>query len=381
MMTGNNADHTSRVVEEMKEIIMTLVATTTKCGGDGKTSVTNNVEGKTVRILDLCCGQGRHSIELLKEHIMIPNDIFVEIYGLDQSSFLIQLARDRCGTITARSEEMPSPLMEEEQEDTAGTNTEEKDKWSTRRKIAFTVGDCRSIPFPDDYFDIVLVMGNSFGYFSSSDDDAKVLCEIRRVLVPQRGIVVLDLTDGDYMRNTFSPRSWEWIDNTTFVCRERQLSRDKKRLISRELITSTERGVIRDQCYQERLYSRFEAWHMLREAQFRSPRTDKKPTAVAISGRDTPPTPAVKDEKSATDDHASGYVVVVKPAEQGESRRRGVDEDMPADDHDDEDEDVMNPAQAVLTGKDMSKRNQDLGMMECRMLLVAEAFLPKTNKL
>jgi D-alanine-D-alanine ligase len=40
------------------------------------------------RILDLCCGQGRHALELARRG-------FDHVTGLDHSSFLVQLARQR----------------------------------------------------------------------------------------------------------------------------------------------------------------------------------------------------------------------------------------------------------------------------------------------
>jgi D-alanine-D-alanine ligase len=81
-----------------------------------------------------------------------------------------------------------------------------------------------------------------------------VLREVRRVLKPT-GRVLLDLTDGDHMRQRYERRSWEWIDKNYFVCRERSLSDDGARLISREVITHTHKGVVSDQFYGERLYS------------------------------------------------------------------------------------------------------------------------------
>ncbi|KAJ3415881.1 hypothetical protein HDV05_003945 [Chytridiales sp. JEL 0842] len=173
------------------------------------------------RVLDLCCGQGRHTLQLAKD---FPG---LELYGHDQSSYLISLACERAASADL----------------TANTR--------------FTVGDCRQIPYEADSFDLVLLMGNSFGYFSSDDSDRQVLAEVKRVLKPG-GYLVLDLTDGGYMRSEYSPRSWEWIDDSTFVCRERQLSKDGLRLVSREVITSVDEGVIRDQFYQERLYAKEE---------------------------------------------------------------------------------------------------------------------------
>ncbi len=66
----------------------------------------------------------------------------------------------------------------------------------------------------------------------------------------------MDLMDGDWMRGNFEPRSWEWVDQNHFVCRERDLAGDGDRLISREVVVHAERGVIADQFYAERLYSK-----------------------------------------------------------------------------------------------------------------------------
>ena len=61
------------------------------------------------------------------------------------------------------------------------------------------------------------------------------------------GSIVLDITNGEWMRANFEPRSWEWIDQNHIVCRERSLSGDGQRLVSREVVTHAERGVIIDQ--------------------------------------------------------------------------------------------------------------------------------------
>lgn len=166
-------------------------------------------------ILDLCCGQGRHALAFARRG-------FVNVSGLDRSHYLITRARS-----TARREGL---------------------------KATFREGDARKLPFPSDSFDYLMVLGNSFGYFESAKDDEAVLREVRRVLKPT-GRVLLDLTDGEYMRENFERRSWEWIDKNYFVCRERGLSDDRARLISREVITHTRKGVVSDQFYGERLYS------------------------------------------------------------------------------------------------------------------------------
>ncbi len=101
----------------------------------------------------------------------------------------------------------------------------------------------------------MFILGNSFGYFESINDDLQVLNEVFRVLKPW-GKILIDISDGSYIKKNFQPRSWEWIDKNLFVCRERSLSLDKNKLISREVITHVNKGVLVDQFYAERLYSK-----------------------------------------------------------------------------------------------------------------------------
>lgn len=179
-------------------------------------------------ILDLCCGQGRHSLELARRG-------FTKVYGLDRSHYLIQKARQQ-----ARKE---------------GLN------------VQFKEGDARKLPYPADSFDVVLILGNSFGYFESVQDDLRVLQEVQRILKPG-GKIFIDVADGEYLKSHFQPRSWEWIGKKQFVLRERSLSTDGQRLISREIITHVESGVIADQFYAERLYSRENLCAFLEESGF-----------------------------------------------------------------------------------------------------------------
>jgi ubiquinone/menaquinone biosynthesis C-methylase UbiE len=180
------------------------------------------------RVLDLCCGQGRHVLQLAT---LYPH---LELHGHDQSEYLINLAQSRA-EIAQVSE-----------------------------RAAFTIGDCRAIPHADNSFSLVMLMGNSFGYFATDNANKNLLKEIRRILRPG-GLAVLDIPDGAYLRENFSTRGWEWIDDKMVVCRERQLSKDKKRLISRELVISTASGVIRDQFYAECLYDLEEVRQLARE--------------------------------------------------------------------------------------------------------------------
>ena len=89
-------------------------------------------------LLDLCCGPGRHFAGFL--------ELGIDPIGLDYSLPLLALARGRAG---------------------AGR---------------LVRGDMRDLPFSDGAFASVVNLFTSFGYFAAERDDARVVCEIRRVL-------------------------------------------------------------------------------------------------------------------------------------------------------------------------------------------------------
>jgi len=180
------------------------------------------------RVLDLCCGQGRHSLELARRG-------FPNVTGLDRSRYLVRLARKRAKAMAI--------------------------------DVRFREGDARKFALAREEFDCVVLMGNSFGYFAQEEDDLAVLTAIKRAL-RSRGQVAIDLTEGDWMRENFEPRSWEWVDANQFVCRERSLSADRSRLISREVVVHADKGVIADQFYAERLYSKVRITALLERAEF-----------------------------------------------------------------------------------------------------------------
>jgi D-alanine-D-alanine ligase len=184
--------------------------------------------GPDRKILDLCCGQGPDSLELARRG-------FSNVEGLDRSHYLVQKARAQ-----ARKEVL---------------------------NVKFREGDARKLPYQPDSFDAVMILGNSFGYFETMEDDLRVLKEVFRVLKPW-GRILIDVADGDYLRKRFQPRSWEWIDKQYFVCRERSLSIDKQRLISREVVAHVEKGVVADQFYAERLYTPKSIEEILKRAGF-----------------------------------------------------------------------------------------------------------------
>lgn len=110
-------------------------------------------------------------------------------------------------------------------------------------------------------------MDNSFGYFEKISEDLRVLHEVKRVLRPW-GKVLIDVTNGEYVKQNYQKRSWEWVDKKMFVCRERTLSLDGQRLITREVIVDIRKGLVSDRFYAVRLYNRETLKRLLEEAGF-----------------------------------------------------------------------------------------------------------------
>jgi D-alanine-D-alanine ligase len=165
-------------------------------------------------VLDLCCGNGRHSLELARRG-------FRNVVGLDYSAELLQVARERAG--------------------------------SEGLKVRFKQGDARNLPFPSNAFDAVIMMGNSFGYFADPFDDLRVLKEVQRVLRPY-GKFLLDVADGEFLRRNFERYSVERLHDGLMVVRERELDAHGNRLVSRELVIDGEQRVVADRVYAVRLY-------------------------------------------------------------------------------------------------------------------------------
>ena len=178
------------------------------------------------RILDLCGGHGRHTFELYKRG-------FTECTVLDYSRTLIDLAQ-----------------AEATENDYA---------------VEFIQCDARNTELPSDTFDHVIIMGNSLGYIQAPDADSDIITEAFRVLQPE-GWILVDVTDGNVVKNSFSPNSWHEIGEQTVVCRQRELSGNT--VNAREIVIDKQKGLIRDRCYAVRLYDSESLGLLLQNAGF-----------------------------------------------------------------------------------------------------------------
>ena len=150
------------------------------------------------RVLDLCCGWGRHALPLA--------GMGYTVVGLDGSRYFLKRARRQ-------------------------SSGREKDRLSLLR------GDMRLLPFHPGSFAAALQMYTSFGYGTDPEDDHRVLRELNRVIQPG-GTYLLDLINWDLARKAFDGRYEESYPNFDVVedCRiepENSLLRVERALLYR----------------------------------------------------------------------------------------------------------------------------------------------------
>lgn len=167
---------------------------------------------KEHRILDLCGGQGRHSLELARRGYR-----FITV--LDYSDYLVSFGRKRA--------------------DREGLS------------VRFMRSDARETGLSDGCFDFVLVMANSFGYFTDDRDNLRLLSEAHRLCRPG-GKLLLDMLDRNHVIRRFRSFSCHRASDEVAVIRERE--RDEKHIFVRESVMSRARGMIREGTYCARLY-------------------------------------------------------------------------------------------------------------------------------
>ncbi|CAJ1003164.1 MULTISPECIES: bifunctional 2-polyprenyl-6-hydroxyphenol methylase/3-demethylubiquinol 3-O-methyltransferase UbiG [Bacillales] len=176
---------------------------------------------RTGRVLDLCCGSGRHSRALARRGY--------DVVGVDLSSVLLQLA-------------------------------EEQNSFPNLRFYRY---DMRHIPFREE-FDIVVNLFTSFGYFTSDAENEQVVHNMAAALKPG-GEVVIDYLNPAYVKAHLVPRSTKEVTGL-FIEEERWIEDGfvKKRIV----VNDAEQSEPRIYLEQVRLFSVEEMTAMLRRAGF-----------------------------------------------------------------------------------------------------------------
>lgn len=166
--------------------------------------------GLSGRVLDLCCGFGRHTLAL--------RELGLNVLGLDLS---MELLRE------ARTLENPRQL-----------------------ELRLVRADATALPFQRSSFDGVVNLFSSFGYFGELGD-ARMLSEIARVLRPG-GLAILDLMNPAFVRANLQSESAR--EGQDFLIRETRALADGGKRVTKEVELRLAEGGIRRWREDVRLY-------------------------------------------------------------------------------------------------------------------------------
>jgi ubiquinone/menaquinone biosynthesis C-methylase UbiE len=176
-------------------------------------------------ILDVCCGPGRHSLELARRGCKVT--------GVDVTSSYLREARSRAG------------------EEGLGIEFVHEDARRFCRLAAFHGA---------------LLMYTSFGYFQEQEDNLQVLRNIQKSL-KTGGKLVIDVMGKEVLARIFQEKGWEEQDGIFFL-QERKISEDWRWIENRWiLLDGSDRYEVEVSHW---LYSAAELSSLLKEAGFES---------------------------------------------------------------------------------------------------------------
>jgi SAM-dependent methyltransferase len=135
-------------------------------------------------VLDLCCGIGRHSLELARGGYSVT--------GVDRTAAYLQTARQAAAV--------------------------------QGLAVEWVEADARRFVRPNA-FDHAINMYTSFGYFEDPDEDLRMAGNILRSLKPG-GSLMMDLMGKERLARIFSPRSWEQLPDGSLFLQERAIVDD-----------------------------------------------------------------------------------------------------------------------------------------------------------
>jgi SAM-dependent methyltransferase len=135
-------------------------------------------------VLDLCCGVGRHSLELARRGYHVT--------GVDRTAAYLQLARERAA--------------------------------AEKLKVEWIQADMRNFTRPGA-FDAAINLFTSFGYFEDPAQDRQVVDNLFQSLRPGGGLVI-DLMGKEPLARVFQPRDWRELPDGTLFLEERIVKPD-----------------------------------------------------------------------------------------------------------------------------------------------------------
>jgi ubiquinone/menaquinone biosynthesis C-methylase UbiE len=177
------------------------------------------------RILDLCCGQGRHAVPLARAGYKMT--------GLDRSAFMLACAQKAAGEAGVR--------------------------------VEWVQGDMRELPWQEQ-FDACVNLFTSFGYFEKEEENQQVLVQAYNALKPG-GVFFLDVSNRDYYLLHLLPKAWRRRDQAYVL---EQTSFDPITCRFTAIFTWVEDGREESLTHSVRHYTAPELVAMLRNAGFSS---------------------------------------------------------------------------------------------------------------
>jgi SAM-dependent methyltransferase len=128
-------------------------------------------------VLDLCCGPGRHSLELARRGFSVT--------GVD----------------------LHAPYLEQARREAAG--------------VEWVHGDMREF-CRERAFDAAVNLYSSFGYFEDQEDDRRVARNLCRSLKPG-GAFLIDTMSKEVLARKFQPRAWHELDDGAVLLEDRRI--------------------------------------------------------------------------------------------------------------------------------------------------------------
>jgi len=176
-------------------------------------------------ILDLCCGPGRHSLQLARSGFSVT--------GVDRTKMYLEKAR--------------------KQAEKEGLEAE------------FIQNDMRTFCRPDT-FNVVINLFTSFGYFEDMNDDRRVAENVYRSL-REDGVFLIDTMGKEVLARVFRERDWYEV-NGILVLQEHRVSRNWSWMENRWIMVKD--GKTEESRLSHRLYSAAELTALLRDCGFSS---------------------------------------------------------------------------------------------------------------
>jgi SAM-dependent methyltransferase len=175
-------------------------------------------------VLDMCCGPGRHSLELARRGYRVT--------AVDRTAEYLESARSR-----AKSEGL---------------------------QIDFIMEDMRRFQHPAG-FQLALSLYTSFGYFEDPEDDMRVARNLCDALAAQ-GKLVVEIMGREVLSRIFRERDWQPIEGGGFFLEERNPSSDWTWMNSRWILIRE--GQIKEYNIAHRIYGGADLSRVLLESGF-----------------------------------------------------------------------------------------------------------------